>query len=285
MGQLVKAGLLRPLDRLRERLRLEGPLLAAAAGPQQVLVRRQGRSAPATSTALSQMGEIVGVFYNKEKVPTPSRRRSTSSSSSCRRPSRRATCRSSSATSTSRPGIHEFESVLGQIADKQAIRDFVFAKEGANFDQPEFTDAATKLTDWVKKGYFTPELQRRRLRPRVAAVRQGQGHVPDRRHVGDGRPRRQDGRQGRLHADARAQDAAQPVSLGGESLPFAITSKSKNPDVAAAYIDFITNANAAKVLAETNNLPAMKGDADAGRAGCPPTSSTAWEEAQRGRRR
>ena len=42
-------------------------------------------------------------------------------------------------------------------------------------------------------------------------------------------------------------------------LPFAITSASKHPDVAAAYIDFITDANAAKVLTDTDNLPAMKG--------------------------
>ena len=62
------------------------------------------------------------------------------------------------------------------------------------------------------------------------------------------------------------------------SLPFTITSTSKNPDVAAAYIDFITDANAAKVLVETDNLPAMK-DAPA-----PPaalldrTSSTAWKK-------
>jgi raffinose/stachyose/melibiose transport system substrate-binding protein len=52
-----------------------------------------------------------------------------------------------------------------------------------------------------------------------------------------------------------------PVSLGGESLPFAITSKSKNKDVAAAYIDFLTNAQAGAVLTDTNNLPAMKTEA------------------------
>jgi raffinose/stachyose/melibiose transport system substrate-binding protein len=51
------------------------------------------------------------------------------------------------------------------------------------------------------------------------------------------------------------------VALGGESIPFAITAKSKHPDVAAAYIDFITNAEAGHVLAQTGNLPAMETDA------------------------
>ena len=48
-----------------------------------------------------------------------------------------------------------------------------------------------------------------------------------------------------------------PVALGGESLPWAITAKSKNADVAAAYIDFLTNSEAADVQVETDNLPAM----------------------------
>jgi raffinose/stachyose/melibiose transport system substrate-binding protein len=52
-----------------------------------------------------------------------------------------------------------------------------------------------------------------------------------------------------------------PVSLGGESLPWAITSKSAQPDVAAAYIEFLTDANAARVLVQTDNLPAMPTDA------------------------
>ena len=54
-----------------------------------------------------------------------------------------------------------------------------------------------------------------------------------------------------------AEAGGDPVSLGGESIPFAVTTKSKQPDVAAAYIDFLTNADAARVLTETGNLPAM----------------------------
>ena len=52
-----------------------------------------------------------------------------------------------------------------------------------------------------------------------------------------------------------------PQALGGESLPFAITAKSEHPEVAAAYIDFLTDANAADVLVRTGNLPAMPAEA------------------------
>ena len=57
------------------------------------------------------------------------------------------------------------------------------------------------------------------------------------------------------------KDPNSPVSLGGEDLPWTITANAKNPDVAAAYIDFLTSAEAGQVLVDTNNLPAMKTDA------------------------
>ena len=58
-----------------------------------------------------------------------------------------------------------------------------------------------------------------------------------------------------------ARAGAPPQALGGESLPWSITSKSKHADVAAAYIDFLTDENAARVLVQTGNLPAMPTDA------------------------
>jgi raffinose/stachyose/melibiose transport system substrate-binding protein len=48
-----------------------------------------------------------------------------------------------------------------------------------------------------------------------------------------------------------------PVTTGGESIPFSITSKSKNADVAAAYINFLTSPEAMDVSVETGNLPVL----------------------------
>ncbi len=73
------------------------------------------------------------------------------------------------------------------------------------------------------------------------------------------------------------KDPAAPVSLGGEDLPWAITSSAKQPDVAAAYIDFLTDANAAKVLVDTDNLPAMKGS-PAPTSGAAVDVANAWQK-------
>ena len=58
-----------------------------------------------------------------------------------------------------------------------------------------------------------------------------------------------------------------PSTTGGTSLPFTVTSASKNPDAGAAYINFLTSDEAMKVIAETGNLPVLGSAALAPAAG------------------
>jgi raffinose/stachyose/melibiose transport system substrate-binding protein len=256
MGELVKAGMLRPLTDYAKVYGWEdrySPLLL-----DLNKFSSDGKEFGSGDLyGLSQMGEIVGVYYNKKKVPQP--------------PATLDEFEQQLAQAKSEgdvpiqfgnldkwPGIHEFETVLGQTADKQAVRDFVFAKDGASFNTPEFTDAATKITDWVKKGYFTPDFNGTGYDPAWQSFGKGKGRflIAGTWVTSDVLDLMGDDLGFMLMP---GKDPEKPISLGGESLPFGITSASKNPDVAAAYIDFITDANAAKVLVDTNNLPAMKG--------------------------
>jgi raffinose/stachyose/melibiose transport system substrate-binding protein len=274
MGTLVKGGLLRPLDQYEQAFGWRdrySPLLLEL----NSFSSDGGEFGSGNLYGLSQMGEIVGVFYNKTKVPDP--------------PATFAAFEQSLADAKQDgdipiqfgnldkwPGIHEYETLLAQTADKQEVRDFVFARPGTSFDTPEFQEAAEKLREWVEQGYFTPDFN-------------GTGYDPAWQRFADGR--------GRyliagtwLVADLQdamgddvgfmlmpgEEEGADPVSLGGESLAWAVTSKSEHPEVAAAYIDFITNGQAATVLAETGNLPAMPVDDSAIPSGLPAEVFQAW---------
>jgi raffinose/stachyose/melibiose transport system substrate-binding protein len=255
MGQLVKGGLLRPLD-----------AYAAAYGwadryPQVLL--DLNRFSPDGKTfgagklyGVSQMGEIVGVFYNRDKVAQPPR-----TIAEFEKDLAAAKARGDVPISFGNldkwPGIHEFQSVQNLYAPANQIRDFVFARDGASFDTPENRQAAAKLREWVEKGYFTKNVN-------------GVGYDPAWQQFGKGAGPFTIGGTWLLRdlTDMLGDklgfmllppnDTGAPAqALGGESLPFAITSKSKNPDVAAAYIDFLTDQHAAKVLVDTGNLPAM----------------------------
>jgi raffinose/stachyose/melibiose transport system substrate-binding protein len=206
---------------------------------------------------LSQVGEIVGVFYNKRLV---------------RRLPETLEEFEAQLAETKRdggvpiqfgnldkwPGIHEYETVLGRTASSpRQVSDFVFAADGATFDAPEFTEAATLLQDWARAGYFTPDFNGVGYDPAWQRFARGESPylIAGTWLVAD--LARQMGDDVGFFVLPGASAGDDPVALGGEGLPFTITSASEHPDVAAAYIDFITDANAARVLVETDNLPAM----------------------------
>jgi raffinose/stachyose/melibiose transport system substrate-binding protein len=274
MGELVKAKLIRPITDYAKVYGWEdrySPLLLdlnkfSADGKEFGSGDLYG---------LSQMGEIVGVYYNKDKVATPPTTLD-EFEASLQEAKGAGETPIMFGNLEKWPGIHNFESVLGQTADKQAIRDFVFAKDGANFDNPQFTDAATKITDWVKQGYFNKNFNGTDYDPAYQQFAKGKS-----RYLIAGTWVTAD-LADLMGADKvgfmlmPGKDPAAPVSLGGESLPFTITSAAKNPDVAAAYIDFLTDANAGKVLTDTSNLPAMKGAPAPSAGGVTADVATAW---------
>jgi raffinose/stachyose/melibiose transport system substrate-binding protein len=261
MGQLVKGGLLRPLDAYAE-------AYGWADRYSKVLLDLNRFSDDAAEFGsgglygLSQMGEIVGVFYNREQVPEPP-----ATFAEFEEQLEQAKADGDVPIAFGNldkwPGIHEFETVQAQFAEPDAVRDFVFARDGATFASPENEQAAEKIQGWAEKGYFTPDFNGTGYDPAWQQFTRGKG-----RFLIAGTWLTADladamGDEVGFMLMPPSEEGAPPVSLGGESLPFAITSKSQNPDVAAAYIDFLTNADAGRVLAETGNLPAMETDARA----------------------
>jgi raffinose/stachyose/melibiose transport system substrate-binding protein len=274
MGALVTAGLLRPIDDYAKiygwRDRYSPTLLSLNS------FSTDGKEFGSGSLyGLSQMGEIVGLYYNKSKVPNPPKTLD-ELEQSLQQAKSSGDVGIQFGNVDKWPGIHEYESVLGQTADKQAVRDFVFAKPDASFSNPQFTQAAATLDDWVKKGYFNKNFSGTND---VAALQQfakGKGRfmIAGTWDVADLSKAMGD-KAGFVPMPGK--DAGNPVSLGGESLPFAITSASKHPDVAAAYIDFLTDANAAQVLVDTDNLPAVKG-APTPSGGLSGDAAAAWQK-------
>jgi len=61
--------------------------------------------------------------------------------------------------STSGGGLaFPLQNLMAAYGDHNKINDWVFDKAGANIDTPEFNQAATKLDEWVKKGYFPSDV-------------------------------------------------------------------------------------------------------------------------------
>ena len=153
------------------------------------------------------------------------------------------------------PGLHVFGPVQGAHVPGDQIRDLGFGNAGASWTSPENVAAATQIQDWAKAGYFNEGFNGADYDAVWQEFSQGTGIylmagswlAPDLASAMG------DDVKFILPPKSAAMDKVQ--TTGGTGLPFAMTSAAKDQNVAAAYIDFLTNADAMKVLAETGNIP------------------------------
>ncbi|MEV4287969.1 extracellular solute-binding protein [Nonomuraea bangladeshensis] len=257
MGAFVKAGQLLPLDAYADAYGWKQRY------PESVL-RYSRYSADGklfgegNLYGLPQVGEVVGVFYNKAKL----------TKLGLQPPKTWADFETALGTAKTAgevplqlgnldkwPAIHVFGTVQGRHVPAEQISALAFGRKGASWTTPENTAAAEQLVGWVDKGYFAKGFNGQGYDPAWQAFGKGEGVflvagtwlLADlEKALGDDL--------GFMLPPGVTADAA-PVATGGTGLPFAITAKSPHPDAAAAYVDFITSADAMKVLTSTGNLP------------------------------
>ena len=155
MGQLVKGGLLRPIDAYADAYGWEDRCSKTLLDLNRF--SSDGKQFGAgTSTASRRWARSSASTTTRTRSPRCPRR-SASSSSMLAKAKQDGDVPISFGNLDKFGGIHEYQTVQNQFADKQAMRDFVFARDGASFDTPENEEAAKKLQDWATKGYFTPD--------------------------------------------------------------------------------------------------------------------------------
>lgn len=262
MGGLVKAGLLLPLDNY-----------ASAYGwtdrvPENVLAvsswSPDGKQfGTGNLFGYTTMGEIVGVYYNKQKLAAlglsvPTTFGAFEQDLAAAKQAGEVPIQFGN--NDAFPGIHEFAVIQDQMAPVSYLTDFVFGlqRDQLSFDTPENLQAATTLQSWTQKGYFTPGFGGGGYDSAVANFAKGQGvfMITGNWIVAN------------LGADNRdfgfflmppMQEGGAPVATGGAGFPLAITSGSRNPDAAAAYIDWMTSDHASDLLVRAGQLPLHTG--------------------------
>ncbi|GAA4660875.1 extracellular solute-binding protein [Streptomyces youssoufiensis] len=213
---------------------------------------------------ISQTGEFVGLYYNKDLL-----------AKSGLRPPRTwgeftdqlARLRSDGQLPVQfgnldkYPAIHTF-GVLQSQAGAAPVRDLVFGRAG-RFDTRQTRDAAATLADWRRRGYLPKGANGLGYDDAAKKFASGDGaylitgtwQLADlRKAMGDNLG---------LMPPPPATAGGPPVSTGGQGLAWSITSRSKHPEVAAAYLDFLTSEHAADVMTRHGVLPAVPGKAAA----------------------
>jgi raffinose/stachyose/melibiose transport system substrate-binding protein len=259
MAALVKAGALMPLDPYEQAY---GFRKRFPAGLTQLnSVSAGGRTIGSGSLyGVAMTGEAVGIYYNADEL----------AKLGLKPPATWAEFEQDLATAKGKgetpiylanlekfPAIHTFGMLLGQTTGKDKLRDLVFGRGGAWTDPP-IVQAAQKLADWAAEGYFPAGVNAGKYNDSPTPFAKGEGVflIGGPWFAADLQKKMGDKVRYLLPPPARA-GGAPAATLGGPGLPLAITAKSRHPDVAAAYLDFMTTPQAMDVVTQTGGLAAI----------------------------
>ncbi|MDH6622847.1 raffinose/stachyose/melibiose transport system substrate-binding protein [Streptomyces sp. LBL] len=258
MGAFVKAQLLQPVDRYAKAYGWN------TAFPSQLLdlnkFSTDGKTWKTGSLyGVSQTGEIVGVYYNRTKlkslglaVPTTLAQFETALAKA----KASGLLPISYGDSDKSPGIHLFGVVQAATAGKNEVRGLVFNEGGAKWTDSGTVKAGQTLRDWATKGYLSSGFNGQSGDQAAAAFAQGKSlFLVD----GTWQAATLAPKMGKNVGFTALSPSAggSPLTQGGEGLAWAVTSKSRHPDVAAAYLNFLVDQHGMQVSADNGNLPAL----------------------------
>jgi len=258
MGAFVEANLIRSLDSYAQAYgwdeRIPAAIQSYSSYSDDGTVFGEGNL-----YGLPQAGELVGVWYNKAKLDQLG----------IEPPQTFADFEAALQTAKQAgeipiqfgnkdpwPGIHLFGFVQNMYAGQEEIKALGYGNEGAEWTDDPNVQAAETLRQWVDAGYFNEGFNGLDYDPSWQDFAQGEGVflISGSWLLADLRDAMGDNI-GFVPPPTGETDEL--TVTGSTGLPFAITTASDEPDAAAAYIDFITNADAMRTLSEAGELPVV----------------------------
>lgn len=258
MGQLVKAGLLTPLDRYATRWNWkarQSKALLAVDGR----VTREGKIGFGSLYAISATADLVGLYTNKAKLAKLGL-----SIPRTFAQFEQALAKAKAAGETpimfgnldKWPGIHEYQTILLALAPQGQVGQTVFGAKGMKWSTPAGIRAARILKAWSDKGYFTRGYGGLGYDDAMGRFVKGEGLFTITGTWKNGDFAKALGKNVGLFLMPSAVAGRPAAAIASGGLAFAIPSKTKNKELAAQYIDFVTSARAAKIIQARGDVPA-----------------------------
>ncbi|MBP2472822.1 raffinose/stachyose/melibiose transport system substrate-binding protein [Crossiella equi] len=258
MGAFVKAGLLQALDGYAEVYRwpqrFPSTVLRLARYPNSGDPLGEGKL-----FGLPQGGELVGIFYNKEKLArlklAPPRtwaefdRALTVAKAAGEVPMQFGNLEKAS-------GIHLFGFALNRYVPTEEAYKLATGRQGVFWANPNPRAAAEALVNWADKGMLTPGFAGLGSDAAWRDFAGGKGVflVSGTWLMADLEAAMGE----RVGFTLPPSDDGKIAVTGGTSVPFAISARSRHPDAAAAYIEFVTSSRGMALMAENANVPVVE---------------------------
>jgi raffinose/stachyose/melibiose transport system substrate-binding protein len=210
---------------------------------------------------VSPTAEVVGVYYNREEfeelgLAIPK--------SFAQFEALLATAKTAGETPIvfgnldQQPGIHVFSAIEHVLLpDRTWLDDFVYGRGNVSFAIPENLEAAGKVQDWVKAGYFSDGFASIGYEDSWKRFAQGQGLMMLTGSWLSAELVKTGGERFGFFLLPPLKEGGRALAIGGVGVPFSIRHGTKNADLAAEYLDWMISPHAGELWLERGVLPAV----------------------------
>ncbi len=157
------------------------------------------------------------------------------------------------------PATHDLGITQGAFWSAQAVRDWVFGVEGADYTAPENLQAAQAFKAWVDNGYLSEDANGLAYDAAWPEFAGGDGVFLIAGSWLAAGLRDQMGEDSVGFIAPPPGESGKVVAVAALSLPFHISSRSENQDLAAGFLDFIMSPEQGQVYFDNGRIPAAAG--------------------------
>jgi raffinose/stachyose/melibiose transport system substrate-binding protein len=263
-GALVKAGLIRPLDDYAKAYGWES--WYSPQSLQQFRWTKDGKFGEGQLWGIAQSGQSTGIFANKAKLAAagidPASLTSFADFQAALETLRGKLPASEPVIMLGNKdqyeALHVWGMLQGAYEPAQDVRDWIFHKAGATFDTEGNRKSLEELKAWNDKNYLGKASDYNARGENDAAILFGKGQGAFFMGGNWNAATLQEGLgEDIMFMNMPPGDSGKMTAIGATSTPFHIAAKSKQPDVAAAYMNFINGPTASQALVDTSQVPAI----------------------------
>lgn len=260
-GPMVEAGLILPLDAYYDAYGW-GDRYGDGAKAQFRFTEDGQTFGSGPLWGIAESADFVGVYYNKEKLAAlglevPATMTEFEAALEAAKAAGELPIKLGNQAGW--PATHAFGIAQGASWDAAEVRDWIFGAEGADYANEHNLAAAQTFRSWVDKGYINEDANGLDYDQAWQEFANGDGvFLPAGSWLAAGL-------RDTMGADKvgffppPTGDSGKIAAVAALSLPFHISSKSANPDLAAAFIDWVMNPDKGQVYLDNGRIPAAGG--------------------------
>jgi raffinose/stachyose/melibiose transport system substrate-binding protein len=154
------------------------------------------------------------------------------------------------------PAIHLFGDIQGTMTTRAYLDGLIYRTGKESFEDTSMIDAATKLKEWVDKGYLLDGYSGVSSDDAVSLFSAGQGAMLMQGSWSAGDIEQALGADGGFFLMPPREAGGKVLNVGGVGIPYSIIKGTKNPDLDAELIDYLCSDEVVGMIVDAGVLPA-----------------------------